>query len=347
MSTTSSRSTQKDKPGARIARHAYLVVLAVLLGACATAATDSDQLQIVATTSMWGDVVANIVEDDAEISVLIPVGTDPHDFEPSSRVVAEMNGADLVVANGLGLEEGFTELLEGAESEDVEVLTLAPSLQPIPFGFDVDHSEDHEESGDHANDEDNDESEDHEDHESHDHSLDPHVWLDPVRVAEAAELIGMALEKLDDSVDWTARAESYMQKLLALDTDIRTMVVDIPPEDRLLVTNHDALGYFADRYGFTIVGTVVPGGSTLGNPSSEELANLVALMSDLGVNAIFADSTESSSLADALAEELGEDVVVVELYTGSLGEEGSGAETLISMLATDAELITAALIGEG
>jgi len=109
------------------------------------------------------------------------------------------------------------------------------------------------------------------------------------------------------------------------------------------VTNHDALGYFAARYGFTVVGTIIPGGSSLGDPSSSELADLVAVMRAEDVRAIFADTTRPSVLADAVAAELGSDVVVVPLYTGSLGEPGSGADTVAGMLTVNAERIADAL----
>jgi zinc/manganese transport system substrate-binding protein len=121
------------------------------------------------------------------------------------------------------------------------------------------------------------------------------------------------------------------------------MLADIPASRRKLVTNHDSLGYFADRYGFEIIGAVVPGGSTLGDPSSAELAGLVEKISSAGVPAIFAETTEPTALAEAVAREVGDDVVVVELYTGSLGEQGSGADTLIGMLLTDAGRIAGAL----
>jgi zinc/manganese transport system substrate-binding protein len=117
----------------------------------------------------------------------------------------------------------------------------------------------------------------------------------------------------------------------------------VPDERRILVTNHDSLGYFADRYGFEVVATVIPGGSTLGEPSSAELAELVALIGETGVPAIFAENVEPSTLAEAVAAEAGSGVAVVELYTDSLGEAGSGADTLIGMLLTNAERIAGAM----
>jgi zinc/manganese transport system substrate-binding protein len=110
-----------------------------------------------------------------------------------------------------------------------------------------------------------------------------------------------------------------------------------------MVTNHEAFGYFADRYGFEILGVVIPGGSTLAQPSSAELAGLVEVMEQSGTRAIFAETTEPTTLADAVAAELGDDVEVVELFTESLGGPGSGAETLAAMLLTNAGRISEAL----
>jgi zinc/manganese transport system substrate-binding protein len=139
------------------------------------------------------------------------------------------------------------------------------------------------------------------------------------------------------------RAEAYAAELVSADERITTILAAIPPDRRLLVTNHDALGYFADRYGFEVVGVVIPGGSTLGEPGSQEMARLVALIDSRGIPAIFADTTEPGALASAIASEAGHPVEVVLLHTGSLGKEGTAAGTLIGMLEENARLIAEAL----
>ena len=204
------------------------------------------------------------------------------------------------------------------------------------MGEDDEHEgHDHDDEGDH----DEDMGED-DDHEGHAHTGgDPHFWLDPLRVAKAAHLIAHELTELDPSVDWEGRAEAYASELEALDEEIRSILAPIHAEDRKLITNHEALGYFAARYGFEILDTVIPGGATLADPSSAELAALVETIQEEGVRAIFAETIESTALAEALAAEAGSDVAVVELYTGSLGEPGSGAEDLIGMLRINAERI--------
>lgn len=309
------------------------LLVAVTVAACSGGAGDEEpRFTVVATTNILGDVVRNVVGADGDVEVLIPTGADPHDFQPSSQQVAKLVAADLVVANGLGLEEGLLDALESAASDGAPIVYLAPDLDPLLFSGDHDHDADHEEA-------------DHEetDHDTASGSLDPHVWLDPVRMAEAARIVADALATLDSSIDWTARADDYASRLADSDGRIQEILSAIPPENRKLVTNHDALGYFAARYGFTVIDTVIPGGATLGEPSSDELARLVENIRNEEVRAIFAETTEPTALAEAIAAEVGSGVEVVELFTGSLGGPGSGAETLIELLESNAARIAAAL----
>ncbi|MDX1689707.1 MAG: metal ABC transporter substrate-binding protein [Acidimicrobiia bacterium] len=316
---------------------AVVLAVALLVAACGgDGETGRERLLVVATTTILGDVVANVAGDDADVETLLPVGADPHDFQPSARDIARLREADLVVANGLGLEAELTDALEAAADDGVRILTVAPGLDPIPFAGDG-------EDEDHANEEDHAE-EDHADEEGHtDHGeLDPHVWMDPLRMADAARAVAAELDDLAEG-DWASRAEAYAAELEALDAEIAGLVAGIPAAERVLVTNHEALGYFAERYGFQVVGVVVPGGSTMGDPSSAELAGLVETMRETGVRAVFAETIDPSGLADAVAAEVGGAVAVVELYTGSLGPEGSGAETLVDLLRLDAQRIVDAL----
>ncbi len=282
----------------------------LLITACENDEVEADPgLSVVVTTTIIGDIVRNIVAADATVEVLVPTGADPHDYQPSSRQVASINKANLVVAIGLGLEEALVDVLAAAEKDGANILEIAPLLDPIPLG----------------------------------NSLDPHVWLDPSRMAEAARLIAVEMARIDASIDWSSRADAYGIELDITQREIESILEAVPRDSRNLVTDHDALGYFAAVYGFEIVGTVIPGGSTLGAPSSDELAKLVRIIELERVVAIFAETTESSALASAVAAEVGHEVEVVELYTGSLGEPGSGADTLVRMMLTNAELIAEAL----
>lgn len=304
------------------------MVVALLVGtAFATAcATDGEQdtdtgLAVVATTSIWGDVTSEVMGGDGIVDIVVPLGADPHDYQPSPRQVASMEGADLVIANGLGLEEGLSDVLAAIAADGANILEVAENVEPIPFSEHDDHA---------------DEADDQE-------SLDPHVWFDPERVAAAARLIADQLAELDPSIDWQARAEAYANSLLETDQEITRILAPVPVEQRKLVTNHDALGYFAERYGFEVIGVVIPGGSTLAEPSSAELAHLVEIIERTGTPAIFAETTQPIRLADAVAAEVGGTVEVVELHTGSLGEADSGAASLIEMLLTNARRIADAL----
>ncbi|MCZ6518338.1 MAG: metal ABC transporter substrate-binding protein [Actinobacteria bacterium] len=282
----------------------------LLLTACGNDEVEADSgPSVVVTTTIIGDVVRNVVGADATIEVLVPTGADPHDYQASSRQVAGINRADLVVVNGLGLEEALVDVLQAAKKDGANILEIAPLLDPNPLG----------------------------------NSLDPHVWLDPKRMADAARLIAEEMTRVDASIDWSSRAEAYAIELDIIHREIESILEAVHGDSRNLVTDHDALGYFAAVYGFEVVGTVIPGGSTLGAPSSDELAKLVRLIEMEGVVAIFAGTTESSAVASAVAAEVGHEVIVVELYTGSLGEPGSGADTLVRMMLTNAELIAEAL----
>lgn len=297
---------------------AILSLLLVGLAACGSDDANPDagsNLTIVATTTILGDVARNVVNGDGAVEQLIPLGLDPHEFQASAQQVAALQAADLVVANGLGLEAGLGDVLDTAAADGANILEVAPLLDPIPFG-----AQDDEGRG----------------------SDDPHIWMDPLRMADAARLIGVELAALDPAGDWPARAEEYAGALTAADEEIAAILDAVGPENRKMVTNHDSLGYFALRYGFDIVGIVIPGGSTLGDPSSAELAELVAVIEREGVNAIFVETTQPSALAETVAAEAGENVQIVELYTGSLGTPGSGADTLIGMLMTNAQIVAEA-----
>ncbi len=294
-----------------------IVTIALLAAACGGSDNDDagDSLTVVATTTILGDVVQNVVGDNATVEVLLPIGADPHDYQASSQQIALIQQADLVVANGLLLEEGLLGVLESAADDGANVVTIGDQLDPIPFGFQTDD----------------------------DHSDDPHVWLDPLRMAEAGRIIARNLGDIDPSINWGDNAVAYAAELSATDQEIAAILGSIPDNARKLVTNHGALGYFAQRYDFAIIGTVIPGGSTIAEPSSAELADLIDKITTENVTAIFAETSEPAALAEAVAAEVGESVTVVDLYTGSLGEPGSGAETLIGLLLTNAERIAKAL----
>lgn len=299
------------------------VALGLVLAACTSEPVDSEAPLVVASTTILGDVVSSVTGDEARTEVLMPIGADPHEVELSSAQGALLAEADLVVWVGEALESGMASAVEEAEAGGTTVLELLPLVDPLPAGGDAAE----EEAGD-----------------EHEHGdLDPHFWFDPLRMATAVSALGDALDDVDPEGGWRERAAEYAAELEALDAEIVEILARVPPERRLLVTNHDTLRYFASRYGFEVVGTVIPGVSTLAEPSSGELAALAETIREKGVPAVFAETTNPTALAESLSAEVGADVAVVTLFTGSLGEPGSGAETYPDLLRTNAVRIADAL----
>ena len=309
---------------------------------------------ILATTTIWADITQNVAcEGLAEVVSILPPLADPHDFEPSMSDRARLDEADLVVANGLGLEEALEDTLASVEADGTPVFTAGDHMTSLAFdaetsgGHDTDADHDaedgkHEEEG-------QDGGEDHggEDDDHGHGSEDPHVWLDPLRVAAAvANLADALIHQVGLDADRVIScSDAYLADLEALHGDVGATLDRVPTARRMLVTNHDSLGYFADRYGFEVIGTIIPAASTLAEPSPAGLEELAHLIEETGVPAIFAEqlghgSREAAALAGSL-----EDVSVENLYTGALGPAGSGAESYLAMMRHNAETIAAALDG--
>jgi zinc/manganese transport system substrate-binding protein len=173
---------------------------------------------------------------------------------------------------------------------------------------------------------------------------DPHVWHDPVRMAEGARRIAERLGEVGGGeVDWSGRGERVAADILAAHEDAVAILDAVPERCRLLVTNHDSLSYFAARYGFEVVGSVIPGTSSQAEPSAAELAELADTLRAAGVPAVFAEVESSRRLAETLAAEVGGEVEVVALHTESLGEPDSGAASYPDLIRTNAQLIADAL----
>lgn len=321
--------------------------------------TAESETVILATTSILGDIARNVAGERARVDVLMPAGIDPHEFEPSVEQVNSLYKVNLVVANGMRLEEGMTEVLDIALSEGVNLFEVgtAAVAAGLPAGVyhdegehegAVDHEDDHDEGeheGEAGHEDDHDEG-GHEGEEGHEHDhggVDPHYWLDPILVAEGALALGEKLTPFDGSEEWRTQAQAYASQMIALDAEIREILAVVPPSQRKLITNHDAFGYFAQRYGFEVLATVIPSTSSLAEPSSAHLAELVELIMEQGVPAIFVENEAAEGVAEAVAAETGAEVRVVELYAGWLGEPGSGADTLAGMLRVNAQRIAEAL----
>lgn len=270
-------------------------------------------VSVVASTTILGSVVDQVLAcGGGQVQTLIPVGADPHDYSPSSADVAAMVNANLVITNGLGLEEGLTSALETAKEDGATVFEVGPALDPQPLVGTTD-------------------------------SPDPHVWMDVSRMATAAALIGDELATVTGDSNYATCGTTVAAALTMTDGEVRAILHTVPESQRIMVTDHDAFGYFSLAYGYTTAGVVIPGGSTLAQPSSSELASLADTVRTTGVEAIFANTANPTALVDALAQEVGTQVTVVELYVGSLGATGSGADTYQTMMLTNAHRIADAL----
>ena len=292
----------------------YLAFLAAFAGGCgAESPSTAGGAGVVATTNYLADIVRNVAGDRMEVTALMPEGSDPHSFEPrpdDARVIAESR---LVVTDTVGLAPTVDALLEGAVQPGTMVLEAAKGLK----------GRQSEEGDEHAG------------------ETDPHFWLDPVNVLTYVANIRDTLAMLDpEGADaYRQNAESYSAQLRELDAWIVGEVAKIPANRRLLVTNHESLGYFTERYGFTLVGTVFNTLGAEGTPSAKQLADLVDAIRASGVPAIFLESGSNAVLADEVAREAGV-IVVTDLYVHSLGKN---APTYVDMIRWDVRRIVEVL----
>ncbi len=296
----------------------------------------ADLLPVVATTNIVGDIVARVGGDRLSLYVMLPPGADPHAFRATARDARAAADAAIVFINGAGLEAGFLgDLIASAEPRLVVDLTAHLSLRRMDDEHEDEHDHDEDEHDEHGHDE-----------HAHDHGeFDPHVWMDPTLVTAWAEEIAEALAEVDPDhgAEYAERADALVGELHALDAWVRERVAAIPRDRRILVTDHDVFGYFADRYGFTVLDTIIPGFSTVSEPSARHLANLREAIADHGVPAIFVGLTVSSHVAQMIADDLG--IEVVSVYTGSLSEADGPAATYQDFIRTNVERIVGALSG--
>ncbi|MGM7670099.1 metal ABC transporter solute-binding protein, Zn/Mn family [Microbacterium sp. A93] len=292
----------------------------------------ADDPVAVATTTQLGSVLDQVTTcAGASSATIMGPGDDPHDFSASSRQVAQLATAELVVSNGLGLEAGLRTALDNARADGARLLEVAPAVDPLPFGA---HEEDHAAEGHGA----------HDGHDGHEHEgLDPHFWMDVARMGQAAELIGDELAEATGEQQYADCGTEAAGELEAVDAEVRQILEAIPAERRTLVTDHEAYAYFAAAYGFEVGGVVIPGGSTDAEPSSGEMAALVAQMEREGADALVTGAGGGNKLMQALSAETGGEVPVVEIYEGGIGPEGSGAETYAVAMVLNARTLAEAL----
>lgn len=311
-------------------------IAGLVFASCATDATSSDDAgnantttTVVATTTQMGSLVEQVTEcAGGETQVLMSAGDDPHQFEASSAQIADMITADLVVTNGLGLESSMQRSIDNAVTDGAEVFQVAPELDPLPVSQDHHHHHGDDDHGDH----------DH-DHEAGDY--DAHVWLDVSRMADGAALLGEEIASVTGDDAYVSCGIEIADKLRDVDAEIEQTLSEI--DTPRLVTDHAAYNYFADRYRVEISGVVVPGGSTDAEPSSQDLAELAALLNDEQADALVTSKANTNRLITALADETDGAVPIVELYESALGEPGSEAETYQDAMLYNANAIADAV----
>ena len=277
-----------------------LSVLALILTACGgqpASSSGTTNSVILTSTSFLADITHNIAGDRVAVEALLPMGADPHSYQPTPQDVTKIAQSKILIINGADYEHFLEPLLENAGGER-EVIEASAGINP------------RKEAG----------------------SVDPHLWLDPNNVIVYVENIREALTHFDPegAAVYQSNAEAYIAELKSLDMWIVEQVNQIPIEKRLLVTNHEAFGYFAERYGFTITGNVIESFSTDASPSAQQMAALIDQIKSSGAPAIFLDASDNTSLAQQIAAET--DVrVVTDLHLESL-TDGPPAATYIDMM---------------
>jgi ABC-type Zn uptake system ZnuABC Zn-binding protein ZnuA len=297
---------------------ALLTLAAALSAGCgAQSSASSGALAVVASTSFLADIAQNVAGDRFEVASLVPRGTDPHAFEPAPSDLKAVAGADLVIVNGAGLEGPLLTTLENAVGDTPIVEASAGLLTRVPKPGEPALA-----AGE----------------------ADPHFWLDPELVKTYAHNIEAAFSEADPAgaATYAANAKAYEGELDALDAWIEDQVAQVTQAARQLVMDHASHGYFADRYGLTIVGTVIPGAATGESPTARQLSDLVRTIRETGVKAIFVEAGENPQLAEQIGAETGV-AVVTDLLDHSLTEMDGPAPTYIDMMKYDTRRIVEAL----
>ncbi len=294
-------------------RKLFPLFILILSASCSPIVSGSPKSEnsILASTTFLADMAQNVAGERLQVESLLPVGADPHSYQPIPQDVAKIADSNLLIVNGAEYEFFLEDLIESAGGER-RVIEASAGLSL------------REDAG-------------------NEHGVDPHLWLDPNHAIVYVENIRDGLAEFDPGgADvYKSNAGAYILQLQELDAWIREQVNSIPAERRLLVTNHDSLGYFAERYGFTIIGTVVQGTSSNAAPSARQMAALIDQLRASGAPALFLDAAESPSLANQIASDA--DVrVVTNLYFGSL-TEGAPAGTYIEMMKYNVRQIVEAL----
>jgi zinc/manganese transport system substrate-binding protein len=280
------------------------LVAALLLGACSSSQTTSssqtsspttsnDVPRVVVTHEVLGSIVREVVGDSADVKVIIPNGKDPHEYEPSARDIATLNAADLVVANGENFEPAFSDILNGLVTEGRQVFFATEHVTLRAGSHEHAAEEQHSSEEDHA----------HEEVDVHGEN-DPHFFTDPATVSQLVPALARALSDAT-GLSLVARVADAIGAFAAIDLSVREKFDALPSGTCKIVTGHESLGYFADRYGCEVVGVVIPSLSGLAEATAQDFAELSSAMKAENVTAIFVDEGTSTKVSDRIAAETG------------------------------------------
>lgn len=289
----------------------------------ANTADSGEKLKVVATTTLVGDTVRSVAGELVDLTVLLAPGTEAHSYEPSPQDIAAVAGADVVFMNGIGLEGFMAPLLQNAGGS-AKVVEVSEGIELIM------RADEHTAGDEHAE-------------EEHERTADPHVWFSPANVEVWASAIARVLSELDapNAPVYASNASTYRTKLQELDTWIKEQVARVPEARRVLVTDHDTFGYLADRYGFQLIGAILPNVSSSAEPTPQELVEIQNAVREHNVPAIFVASEASSALARRVAEDTGAKLVFV--YVESLSAPGGPVDTYESFMRYNISAIVDAL----
>jgi zinc/manganese transport system substrate-binding protein len=306
----------KLKAGARVMA---VLGLAALLGGCGRerqAPVQTGKRTIVTTYTILGAAVRDLVGDAFTVTSAIPNGLDVHEWEPSAKDIEALNKADLIVENGVGLEGGMGKALDQARKAGVKCFTASEhiTIRRVAAGEGLPSGDPDQAVG----------------------AEDPHLWTDPLAVKAVVDALALELKR-QFGVDLSARAADLDARLTALNAEIQAKVDALPPQRRKLVTGHESLGYFAQRYGFKLVGAVIPSLTTEAESSASSLGALKQLIRQNGVSVVFTELGTPPRTVEALAKETR--VRAVSLSTHNLPADGSYftferslADTIVSAL---------------
>ncbi|BAB04235.1 metal ABC transporter substrate-binding protein [Halalkalibacterium halodurans] len=278
-----------------------IMVIALIAAGCGAEDTgtseDGEGLKIVTSFSILGDVLENIAGERSSVTYIVPIGEEPHEYEPVPSDFQAVSDADVFYVNGLGLEEWLQRLVEN--TSDVDVVEVSPTIDALPL----------EESD----------------------GLDPHAWLDVKNVMKYVEVIRDDLVERDpDGAEiYVANAEAYLQDLQELEEWIHDQVTTIPEEQRTIVISENAYRYFGEAYGFDTVGIWELNSHEEGTPG--QISRVVDIVKELDLPAVFVETTVNKSFMTTVSNDSGVDIAG-EVYTDAVGLEGSGAETYIDMM---------------